>query len=221
MADSAGKKTDSLIKSTSSYLTLFSPEGHLFKWLLPLLGASVAGFAASASNFLKPFGYLGWISAALFGAVLTAVLALIIEQIRFVRAKRLYPELYASADLDDRSNWAKGLSVMSICDMACAIAGVLPREFEKSGRAKAIAIEIQSRVNDGWVPIDNETSERTGAMVIEVIGRPNFDKKSVDLLQPLYVKDVERFCSHQNWNFSWAHEAALPKGRGTIELKLQ
>ncbi len=221
MAEGAGKKTDSLIKSTSSYLTLFSPEGHLFKWLLPLLGASLAGFAASASNFLKPFGYFGWITAALSGAVLTAVLALIIEQIRFVRAKRLYPELYAGADIDDRANWARGLSVMSICDMACAIAGVLPREFEKSGRARAIAIEIQSRVNDGWVPIDNETSERTGGVVIEVVGRPNFDKKAVNLSQALYVRDVERFCSRQNWNFSWAHEAALPKGGVTVELQPQ
>jgi hypothetical protein len=219
MNDEFSKKTDNLLKSASSYFTLLGPDGHLFRWILPVLGAGAFGYSAFLSKIIAPFGLIGWVFLAFIGAVMTASILWIVEGARLARAKRLDPEKYASGILDDRLNWAKGISVMSIRDVACAIAGVLPREFENSGRAQAIATEIRSRVNDGWIPTDTETSEsRSGGVIVEILGKPNFEKKAVELHQTVYVGDVEHFCTRKDWNFSWAHEAALPKTRGLVTI---
>lgn len=222
MSDEFGKKTDKLIKSASSYFTLLGPDGHLFRWLLPLLGAWLFGYSASASEIMTPFGFIGWVVLAFVGAIFTASILWIIEGVRLVRARRIDPDKYARGHLDDRLNWAKGISVMSIRDVSCAIAGVMPREFDNSGRAQAIATEIRSRVNDGWIPIDTETSDsRSGGVIVEIVGRPNFERKTVELNQTVYVGDVEHFCTRKDWDFSWAHEAVLPKIRGLVTIESQ
>ncbi len=87
------KKTDRVVKTAESWWAFFFAEGSfgqsLLKWIWPVIGASVFGYAAKVSDWLAQFGPIGWVAAAGLGFALGSFSLNQIEGFRLRRSQRL------------------------------------------------------------------------------------------------------------------------------------
>jgi hypothetical protein len=92
------------------------------------------------------------------------------------------------------SEWAKGLSIMSIQDLACALSNINPDSFPSSPRAKAVGRELVGAAKVGWICTNKEHCDAPIRSSVTVIkGKPSFDGiKRANLKTQIFTPSLRR-----------------------------
>jgi len=107
------------------------------------------------------------------------------------------------------TDWAQGISIMPIQEVACALCGIEPQGFATLARAKALADDLVGAVSAGWVCSEDARLyliDRRDRYTVRIVGRPAFPGTEDVTFQtriytPSLLEDYAK--NHEKLDTSW------------------